>query len=153
MTIERVTPAHRVDLMRVVLSMLKHGKDMATMEMTATLENATRLVDLILLPAAERGDAILLAYMDGILAGGLWWYRPDTVFEYKSVMMIGSTCVLPDFQRQGVGTRLRETGREILRALGAEYVCGVIDKHNPGAMESMGCMDHAEIGSYLRCKV
>jgi putative acetyltransferase len=64
----------------------------------------------------------LVATLDGKVVGHIL-YSPITVGANSVIgAALGPMCVLPDYQRRGIGSRLIETGTRTLQGLGCPYI-------------------------------
>ena len=99
-------------------------------------ENAEWLVDQVFLPAAARGEPVLLAWEGQTLVGALFWVIPagPPRMRYKQAVGYG-TYVDPDYRNRGVAKQLWAQGVELLRAQQVEILVGTVYKGNKGAMQ------------------
>jgi ribosomal protein S18 acetylase RimI-like enzyme len=83
--------------------------------------------------AVRSPDDVLVADLDGLLAGFVLLRRPTSHESNRHVLMIGGLGVDPAAQRQGVGRRLVEAAIEEAAGRGARRLTLRVLGGNPGA--------------------
>lgn len=115
-----------------------------------------RLIDALRASSGRRIS--LVAERDGLLAGHIW-FSPVTIESLpksRQGMGLGPVAVLPEFQRQGIGSQLIRAGLDECRSLGEEYVVvlGHVDYYPrfgfvAAATKNLSCVYPAPPGAFM----
>lgn len=134
-----IRPAQAVDrpvLIELFLNLLIY-LDQYEHDILPIRENAEWFVDETFLPAAGRGEPVLIAWQDKKAVGALFWVIQDFPFQVRWKQAMGyGTYIDPDWRRQGVGKQLRQQGLKMLKELGVEVLLGMAHVDNRGGVES-----------------
>lgn len=94
-------------------------------DLAPTLENAQYIVQHNLIPAAERGEPVLIAYLGETIIGATFTTLPPPELEFRRKFAFGhGTWVTEYFRRRGVAAALMEAVRVRLCELGVEVQRG-----------------------------
>ena len=90
-------------------------------DMLPTRENAEWVTDALLMPAAVRGEPVLIAWKDSLPIGGLFWTIQDLPYQTRWKMSYGyGTFIEEGFRSQDIGSQLRQRGFQMLKEKGVE---------------------------------
>jgi GNAT superfamily N-acetyltransferase len=128
-----IAPAdNRADVLTLYREMLEtvaqYGEDAG---------RAEAMVDRIMWPAAQAGEAVLLARIAGRLAGGIFWVRdlnPESAWHGAAVAW--GTYVRPEYRRRHLSVALRRAGLARLRELGVARMYGAFHEGNEAGRKS-----------------
>lgn len=97
-------------------------------DMLPTEKNAAHMTDKVFMPAAARGEPILIAWDQGNPVGGLFWAVNLTLpyeSRWKSAYGYG-TYLKEGYRSKKIGTEMREMGFKILKEKGVEKLYGTV---------------------------
>lgn len=137
-TIRLATPEDRPHLVRLFLNYLHYIGEYGG-DMLPTQENAEKLVDEVFLPAAARGEPILLAWAEGQAEPIAATFAVIQELPYKMRWRQAwgyGTYVDPDWRSRKVGTEIRRRAKEILKKKGVECVIGMAYEGNEIGLNS-----------------
>jgi GNAT superfamily N-acetyltransferase len=140
MTINLATKADRETLIEAYLEMLRELEPFG-FDIPATRQAAEHNTDAIFLPAAERGEGVLIARdPEGRWLGAVFWVITPT--PCADVVAFGhGTVVRDDARRTGVGRALREAALARLTRAGVTRIVGAAQEGNTpghGSLLAMG---------------
>lgn len=119
-----------------------------------TQDNAVHLVDDTFLPAARRGEPILIAWQGEQAVGAIFWVIQDSPLQLRWKQAVGyGTYVAPEWRRQKIGYRLRQAGFKVLKAKGVQVLFGVANAGNKGGLESTRHKGAIHYGTLVRVNV
>lgn len=122
-------------------------------DMLPTRENAVFFADTYLMPAAARGEPVLIAWKEGRPIGGMFWVIQPLLYQGRWKMAYGyGTYIDEKYRSQGLGTEMRKKGFEILKALGVKRATGMVLFKNKLSVENcdhMGAIPYARMDHYL----
>lgn len=106
-------------------------------EMLATEDNARWMTENLFMPAAERGEGVLIAWVNDMPGAAIFWASAPLPLDYRRRTANGyGTYVRPEFRRAGLATKLRKAAAARLRALGFEAVVGQVERSNEPGREA-----------------
>lgn len=106
-------------------------------DMLPTRENAEFVVDNFLMPAAARGEPILIAWDEAKPVGGVFWVIQDLPYKSRWKMAFGyGTYVEEEYRSQKLGTKIRRMGFEILKEKGVDRLTGMVLLKNRLSVEN-----------------
>jgi len=118
------------------LSFLRH-LDQYDFEILPTKENANFIVESYLWPAAKAGDPILIAWENSQPVGVIFWAQnkemPKT--RHKLALEYG-IYVDPLYRKKGIGKKLREKAKQIIKDKGVKQVVGTVSNKNKASLIS-----------------
>lgn len=145
-------PEERETVITVFLKFLQY-MDQFEHDMLPTRENAVFFTDTYLMPAAARGEPVLIAWKEGQAIGGMFWVVQPLLYQSRWKMAYGyGTYINEEYRSQGLGTEMRKKGFEILKALGVERATGMVlfkNKLSVANCDHMGAMPYARMDHYL----
>jgi GNAT superfamily N-acetyltransferase len=96
-------------------------------DMLPTRNNAALLVDSLFLPAAEKGEAILIAWDDVTPVGAIFWPIQHHAYQSRWITAFGyGTYIDKAYRSRKVGTLLRNEAVRILKEKGVQKLLGVV---------------------------
>jgi len=134
-SLQPATTEDRQTLVDLYLALLMHLAEFDA-AVTATDAAAQWWVDHVFLPAAGRGEPVLIAREPaGPAIGGIFWPvgpqpGPKIAFGY-------GTYVVPGWRRKGVGAALREAALLRLKGIGASLLVGCAHLNNEPGRQSL----------------
>lgn len=150
--IRLVTPEDRETLVMLFFQMLQY-LDQFDHDMLPTRENAEYMVDTFLMPAAERGEPVLIAWEGEKPVGGLFWIVQDLPYQSRWKMAYGYGTFLEEgYRDQGLGKKMRERGYTILKEKGVERITGMVLLKNELSVQNcayMGAIPIARLDHFL----
>lgn len=140
-------------LQMLVFEMLCYGKDMPTMEILPTKENAETYVREIIIPSIKNNEPIFLCFDGHLLCGGIWWSTVKSPFKTKKQYANGGTFVFSKHRNKGCGRALRKAALLACKESGIEEIRGVIDEMNDLGQAAKNEKGVSTIGDYCSWKV
>lgn len=135
--IRPAVPSDRDVLSELFLSLLRH-LDQFEYDILPTRENAGYFVDQVFLPAAERGEAILLACHDEQPIGAIFCVIQTAPFELRWKQALGyGVYVEPAWRGRGLGHRLRQEAVTLLKAQGVQVLFEMAQLDNKAGLASI----------------
>lgn len=96
-------------------------------DMLPTQKNAEWITDSIFMPAAQKGEPILIAWDDEKPVGGIFWPIHQVPYDTRWKMAYGYGTYLDEtYRSQKLGTILRNSAMEILKSKGVEKLVGMV---------------------------
>lgn len=96
-------------------------------DMLPTRKNAEWLTDNVFLPAAERGEPVLIAWDHDKPVGGIFWPIHQVPYDLRWVMAYGyGTYLDENYRSQRLGTEMRNRALEILKSKGVQKLLGMV---------------------------
>lgn len=122
-------------------------------DMLPTRDNAEWITDSLLMPAAEAGEPVLIAWDGEKPVGGMFWIIQHLPYKCRWKTAHGYGTFLEEkYRSQGLGTRMREMGNAILKEKGVERAVGMVLLKNKLSVENcdhMGAIPYARLDHYL----
>jgi GNAT superfamily N-acetyltransferase len=134
--IRTVTANERDTVSGLFLAMLKHLHQFGH-DVPPTQENAEWFTDNVFLPAATKGDPVLIARINEAPVGAIFWCRNPAMPGLEGSAFGYGTYVVAKYQRQGVGLALRTAAVECLKDLGVKRIIGAALKDNVAGHASL----------------
>jgi len=145
-------PEDRETLVMLFFQML-HYLEPFDHDMLPTRENAEYMVDTFLMPAAERGEPVLIAWENEKPVGGLFWVIQQLPYQSRWKMAYGYGTFLEEgYRAHGLGKKMREVGYAILKDKGIERITGMVLLKNKLSLENceyMGAIPIARMDHFL----
>ncbi len=146
--IKKATPHDREILIQLFLEYLQFV-DQFESEALPTRKNAEWMTDQVFLPAASRGDPILVAREGDQVVGGLFWVIQQQPIETRWKSALGyATYIREEYRSKKAGSLLREEGLKILKGKGIERLFGAVhfgNKISIKASDRLGAKPYARI--------
>lgn len=128
--IKPARPEDREIVIDLFLKLLKFV-DRFDNDILPTRKNAERMVDTVLLPAAARGEPILIAWEAVKPVGALFWAVQNLPYEVRWKTAYGyGTYIEESHRSQKIGTLLRKAGMKILKDKGVQRILGTTHLKN-----------------------
>ncbi len=106
-------------------------------DMLPTRKNATYMTDTLLMPAAERGEPVLIAWAGDKPIGAVFWVIQRPPYECRWSFAVGyGTFIEEGYRSKRIGTRLRRRGFEILKEKGVEKLLASVLLKNTLSVEN-----------------
>jgi hypothetical protein len=144
-------PEERETVVALFLRMLEH-LDQFEHEMLPLRENAEWIADNFLMPAAERGEPVLIAWEGDRPVAGMFWTIQELPYRSRWKMSYGyGTFVEEGYRNGGLGTKMRKMGFGILKEKGVERATGMVLYANKQSLENwdhMGAIPYARLDHY-----
>jgi GNAT superfamily N-acetyltransferase len=100
-------------------------------DLLPTRKNAEVMIDTVFLPAAKRGEPILIAWNGDEPIGVTFWVVQNLPYELRWKVAVGyGTYIEPKYRSKKLGTQLRKRGIEILKSLGVQRLLGAVHLKN-----------------------
>lgn len=110
-------------------------------DMLPTRENAEWVADTLLMPAAARGEPVLIAWKGDVPIGGLFWTIQDMPYQTRWKLSYGyGTFIEEGYRSQHIGTLLRQTGFKMLKERGVERSVAMVLLKNKVSDENLDHM-------------
>lgn len=108
-------------LVEMYLGLLQH-LDQFDHEMLPTRANAEIMVDTVFLPAAEKGEPVMIAWDDGKPVGAIFWViQSSPILQMRYIFGVGhGTYLLEEYRNKKLGGLLRNKATQILKEKGAQ---------------------------------
>lgn len=146
-TVTRVTKQDR-DVVFYMFWQLLKSLDQYENDMLPTMENAAYMVDQVLMPAAMREEAVLLAWDNENPVGGIFWCIQAMPYTTRWKIAMGyGTYIEKEYRGQRVSSLLRNTAIKILQEFGVEKVIGMPHLKNE---QSIKTWQHCGAQPYAR---
>lgn len=121
-------------------------------ELLPTRENAEAFCRILLIPAWERKEPILIATVGPRIVGATFTTYPEPQFTYKVPFASGhGTWVAPDCRNKGIGRLLLERVRQMLREKGIRRQVGLVHAGNNVSRAAFLKMGFFIDGAVIRC--
>lgn len=129
------TPDDREIVVQTYLKLLSGLADY-NYDVLPTQKNADHFTDKIFMPAASRGDPILIGWDGERPAGMIFWVVQNLPYEARwSHAFDYGIHVDPEYRRQKVGTKIWNAGIEILKAKGVERLLSGVSLRNEASLK------------------
>ena len=100
-------------------------------DMLPTRGNAEFITHTVFMPAAARGEPILIAWDQNKPIGGIFWPVHQLPYEARWKMAYGyGTYLKEGYRNQKLGTQLRHRALKILRSLNVQRLMGMVHTKN-----------------------
>ncbi len=146
-----VRPASAADrdvLVRMFLNLLKF-LDQFENDVLPTEGNAELMVDTVFLPAAERGEPVLIAWEGDKPVGAIFWILQQLPYRSRWKTAYGwGTYLEEGYREKKIGTMLRDRAKKILKSKGVQKLMGMVilkNKASVKASDSYGFVPFARI--------
>ncbi len=146
--IRPVLPEDRDTVAFLFMKLLNH-LDQFESDMLPTQKNVDYMTDKVFMPAAARGEPVLIAWHGKRPVGAIFWIIPPLHYESRWKYAYGyGTFIEDEYRMKKIGTLLREAGLALLKKKQVKKLMGFVQLTNTISMKAndrLGSIPYARV--------